>query len=71
MTAFVYDSRLRIDNNYTEQQIRLSMFEFKNFLFTSQKENSVLSTFYLNKIHPEVYIEDIPYRINAGCLVQG
>ena len=74
LTAFLYDGRLRIDNNYTEQQIRLPKLGFKNFLFTrSAKGNSVVATYYsliasclLNKLHPEDYIEDVTYRINAG-----
>ena len=74
LTAFVYDGRLRIDNNRTEQQIRLPKLGFKNYLFTrSEKGNSVVATYYtliatclLNKLHPEEYLEDVTYRINAG-----
>ena len=74
LTAFIYDGRLRIDNNRTKQQIRLPKLGFKNYLFTrSEKGNSVVATYYtliatclLNKLHPEDYLEDVTYRINAG-----
>ena len=74
LKAFIYEGKLRIDNNCPEQQIRLPKLGFKNYLFTrSEKGSSVVATYYtliatclLNKLHPEDYLEDATFRINVG-----
>ena len=73
LTVFLEDPKIRLDNNWSENHLRIAALNRKNFLFVGNKhagENwailqSLIATCQLNEVNPQKYLSDVLMRIQT------
>lgn len=74
LTYFCKDGRVPIDNNGTENALRLPKLGFKNFLFAQSELGAeivagyytLIATCKLYQINPVIYLADVLLKLNSG-----
>jgi transposase len=73
LTTFTKDPRLRLDNNLSENALRIVALGRKNFLFVGHEEGgknlatlqTIVATCRLHDVNPYAYIKDVLIRIQS------